>query len=83
MSNVQLTKKEKIKFVKDVFEYESQFYQNTDKEYDYEDKFWLHKYITKSDSRALIRASLDELYQTALNLSKDKQSELILDNDVI
>ena len=72
MSNIQLTKKEKIQFVKDVFENEAQFYQNEDKEYEYEDKFWLHKYMTKSDSRALIRASLKELYQTALNLTENK-----------
>lgn len=72
MSNVQLTKKEKIKFVKEVLDAEKELYRNSDKEYDYEDKFWIHKYITKADSRALIRASLTPLYQTALNLAKNK-----------
>lgn len=83
MSNIQLTKKEKIKFVKDVFENESQLYQNTDKQYDYEDKFWLHKYITKSDTRALLRADLKSLYQTALNLVKNEESQLLLDKDTL
>jgi len=72
MSNVQLTKKEKTKFVKEVFEGELQLYQNTDKEYDYEDKFWLHKYITKSNVNGLLRANLELFYQSALNLVKNR-----------
>jgi len=72
MSNVQLTKKEKTKFVKEVFEGESKLYQNTDKEYDYEDKLWLHKYTTKSNVNGLVRANLEFFYQTALNLVKNK-----------
>jgi len=49
---------------------------NTDKQYDYIDKFWLHKYLTKSDVDGLMRVNLESVYQTALNLVKNKQSPL-------
>jgi len=64
-----MTDEEKFKFVDTVLEIESQLYLNG-KQYDRQDEFWLHKYITKSNTDGLIRTNLEAVYKTALNLVK-------------
>jgi len=68
----QMTEEEKVKFIMNVFECESQLYANTDKEYDYTDKFWLHQYLTKSNIDDIIKGNLETVYQIAQELSKTK-----------
>lgn len=65
-----MTEEEKIKFVNNIFESESKLYENTNKEYDMQDKIWLHRYLTKSNYEGILRADLESAYQIALNLSK-------------
>lgn len=65
-----LSKENKIQFVRRVFERESKLYINTDKEYDMISQTWLHRYISKANIENILIQNLDEVYEIALKLDK-------------
>lgn len=62
--------KEKLQFVRCVFERESKLYANTNKEYDMISKIWLDRYITKSNIDEILRYNINMVYEIALKLDK-------------
>lgn len=69
-----MDEKEKIQFINSVFQVESKLYENTNKEYDYSEKFWLHQFLTKPNIDDILKDNLEKVYQIALKLNKDSNS---------
>lgn len=63
-----LNEKEKLQFVRCVFERESKLYANTNKEYDMISKIWLDRYITKSNIDEILIYNINMVYEIALKL---------------
>lgn len=63
-----LNEKEKLQFVRCVFERESKLYANTNKEYDMISKTWLDRYITKSNIDEILIYNINMVYEIALKL---------------
>lgn len=63
-----LNEKEKLQFVRYVFERESKLYTNTNKEYDMISKIWLDRYITKSNIDEILIYNINMVYEIALKL---------------
>jgi len=79
-----MIEEEKIKFVNDVFEFESQLYMKG-KQYNKVDEIWFNRYLTKSNFDAMIRVNFDLVYPIALKLVKNNPILLALysEEDII
>ena len=63
-----LNEKEKLQFVRCVFERESKLYANTNKEYDTISKTSLDRYITESNIDEILIYNINMVYEIALKL---------------